>query len=142
MAHTASLSAFQSLLGNNQAHYAGFCSPFWKNLLSMQCSSDWFSLAGSRFLRGLARSPLGHPDSKAFESLAMRSSLWVFRAHRLSHLLPTAAPWGRADDPTPLTPYQLCLGWTVCMQPLLPSNDPLLNPTGVFFCAISFPQKP
>lgn len=84
--------------------------------------------AAARFLRGLARSPLGHAESKAFESLAMRSPRWVFQAHRLSHLVPTAATWGRADDTPPPTaphphPDQLCLGWTICLQPLIPSND-------------------
>lgn len=43
MAHMASLSVLQSPCTNNQAGYAGFCSPFWKNLRSMPCSSDWFS---------------------------------------------------------------------------------------------------
>lgn len=68
--------------------------------------------AAARFLRGLARSPLGHAESKAFESLAMRSPRWVFQAHRLSHSVPIAATWGRADDPlTPPPTPRPALSW-------------------------------
>lgn len=58
--------------------------------------------ATARFLRGLARSPLGHTESKALESLAMRSSRWVFQAHRLSLWFPLL-PLGAG----PMTPPQL-----------------------------------
>lgn len=81
--------------------------------------------AAARFLRGLARSPLGHTESKALESLAMRSSRWVFQAHRLSHLVPIAATWGRADDPPPTPPTHT------------PTSSVLAGPSA---CSLSFLQ--